>query len=341
MRFKKYIKESNRFKTTILQSFIKFKRFPKVMEKINDILSSFDNEIPNARHKELKSYIGTLIEDAFAYPTVGEDMGRWMYREDIKTGSAIDFKRALKKIDKIEKSPGGINSEEEISLFRQIASEIEPIVTAFDKLTPVKRKVVDKKQQAKDKFIQAISSSKAVKMVHDVLDDIAENIAKDYEKEVIDFNIDLIKKYQKADDKNTKLNLRKRDKFDVLYNTNLKENGGKNSAMKNLAKRTARDLKEAFLQKNIQKLANIIEMKSNLKKVTQKPFNKGSFEGYTHFDFADGSGFTVVNKVVVKQNYHGTVFYQFPTTFHNVVMPDGSNMKQPSEKRMITVFAKG
>lgn len=106
------------------------------------------------------------------------------------------------------------------------------------------------------------------------------------------------------------------------------------------AERTASELRAGFVSKNTFKLGRIVNTKQGLKDAKILSINSGpDYGGELMFSFNDGSSFTVRNKTVVKQNMHGTVFAQYPTTFHDVKLPDGSKMSSPSEKRMVEVFA--
>jgi hypothetical protein len=68
--------------------------------------------------------------------------------------------------------------------------------------------------------------------------------------------------------------------------------------------------------------------------------NSGAdYGGEIAFTFKDGSSFVVRNKTVFKFSQLGTPFEQYPTTFHKVILPNGKSMSQPSEKRMVEVFA--
>ena len=80
--------------------------------------------------------------------------------------------------------------------------------------------------------------------------------------------------------------------------------------------------------------------KANLKSVKILSINKGhtNYGGEMMFEFKDGSRFVVRNKTVVKSSRLGTLFHQFPTTFHDVVLPDGSKFQSPSERNMAEVF---
>jgi hypothetical protein len=96
-----------------------------------------------------------------------------------------------------------------------------------------------------------------------------------------------------------------------------------------------------FLYKNVTKLATIIERKGNFTKHTilHGTINSAGFQGEIVFEFADGSKFNVRNKVVAKYSIHNRPFHQFPTTFHNAVLPTGETMPgQPSEEEMIEIF---
>lgn len=106
----------------------------------------------------------------------------------------------------------------------------------------------------------------------------------------------------------------------------------------------ADEVRNQFLYKNGLKLGAIVNAKDKAGvKLTGAKIVKtgrGTYEGDILFTFADGSSFVVRNQTVGKQNAQGTFFYQFPTTFHDVVLPDGKPMSEPSEERMQKVFAK-
>ena len=106
----------------------------------------------------------------------------------------------------------------------------------------------------------------------------------------------------------------------------------------------AKDMQERFLYKSSRKLKAIVDAKgmglADDPKILRATAGQGVFEGDILIRFTDQSEFRVTNKVVLKINHFGTVFNQYPTTFHDVRMPDGSKMGQPSEERMNEVFAK-
>jgi len=106
----------------------------------------------------------------------------------------------------------------------------------------------------------------------------------------------------------------------------------------------ADDVRDQFLYKNSRKLGAIVNAKDKagvkLKGAEIVAMGRGTYEGDIQFTFADGSRFVVRNQTVGKMSPQGTFFYQFPTTFHNVVLPNGKPMSEPSEERMQKVFAK-
>lgn len=104
----------------------------------------------------------------------------------------------------------------------------------------------------------------------------------------------------------------------------------------------ANAIREHFINKNAAKLGQIVELKGNFKsaKTVHAHTRQGMIEGEMYIDFTDGSHFNVRNKVVLKvAPSSGDLFAQYPTTFHDVIMPDGKPMGMPSEERMNKVFA--
>lgn len=92
----------------------------------------------------------------------------------------------------------------------------------------------------------------------------------------------------------------------------------------------------SFIEKNAMKLNGILkdrEIKSMKHNIRGRDLT-----GSLLVDMADGSGFTMTFNVVTKVSPLGKWFNQFPTRFTNVVMPDGTRMKTPSEAKMKSDF---
>jgi hypothetical protein len=107
-----------------------------------------------------------------------------------------------------------------------------------------------------------------------------------------------------------------------------------------IAKRTAAavvdDIVKRYLSKNSDKIGSIVERKGGLEniKVFYGSLVGWGFEGELICVFHDGTQFTVRNKVVYKMSMGGNDFVQFPTTFHNVLWPDGKKISMVPEKQM-------
>lgn len=330
MKFKKYLKEQSILaqKYPIIASMAKGNFFEKAFNNLLDLLDNYSDEIPNPKHKEGKRWLNRIIEDAFSNKSLGDDW-HWAYEIDALPSYFNQMNKALRNVKKHPDSPSK-------KKWLSIASEIIDIGEKFSKLKPVK-KVAVKKETDKERYVKKLASSEAIRIVNKALEELASKIEKDYtEKRIKDIKTK-IETYNKADNKQRR-NMRSVDylgifpfKGDVLLD---------DKKIRKIAETEAKEVKQAFLVKNVDKLANILQKKGNLKgKPKNFNYKKGSFYGDMEFKFTDGSSFIITNKVITKISQYGKWFNQFPTTFHNVILPDGSKMKQPSEERMIEIFA--
>ena len=116
------------------------------------------------------------------------------------------------------------------------------------------------------------------------------------------------------------------------------------SILLKIAVKDADFIQRLFLYRNVRKLATIVERKGNLKgrpKILSSGIATGGY-GFNVgmcFEFDDGSEFTVRCKVIYKPSIHEKAVTLYPITFHHVKLPDGTQMLNPSEERMIEVFA--
>lgn len=101
-----------------------------------------------------------------------------------------------------------------------------------------------------------------------------------------------------------------------------------------------RDIIEGFIAKSSTKLALILEKKGSPRShsILRTNIRNGMVENSMKFEFEDKSSFTLESSVVYKYSQTGKLFFQYPTRFKNVRLPDGSTMKMPSEKKMIEEF---
>lgn len=116
-------------------------------------------------------------------------------------------------------------------------------------------------------------------------------------------------------------------------------------AIEGVAEEQVEAMQNEFVFKNTRKLAPILTAKGNVgqQKVMSINTRQGMITATLGFTFDDGSSFRVDQSV--KQSHardswgRVTWFYQYPTTFHDVVLPDGNKM-YPSEENMNEIFAK-
>lgn len=260
-------------------------------------------------------------------------------------------------LGKIEKLPKSDVVDAAIAYLREIAPLGRAVVTLKD--MAVKRQPKpDAEVERKAKYDAPRVAGTAVGIVKDILTKITDDAYGELVKalikrhnRIIDIYIDLSEKTkdlrfnQKYNDPDYKAlrAIEKEDGSDFLYDAldsrTLQRKPGADEVIEKAATRQADQTREHFIYKNLDKIASILDAKGNFKdaKLLDRKVLSG-LEGTIRMEFTDGSRFTVKNAVVYVVNSHGTRFNRFPLTFHDVVMPDGSKMKAPSEERMNTVF---
>lgn len=98
-----------------------------------------------------------------------------------------------------------------------------------------------------------------------------------------------------------------------------------------MAYSTSKSESQNWFFKMADKLGGMVTA-DNLESVNEILDNQSSpFESRLRFDFKDGAGFTIVNKVVVNTSPLGNPFYQYPCTFHDATAPGGEKIKSPDE----------
>ena len=98
-----------------------------------------------------------------------------------------------------------------------------------------------------------------------------------------------------------------------------------------MAERTAKIESQNWFFKMADKLGGLIT-DSNLERVSEILENDSSpFESWMRFEFVDGGGFSIQNKVVINTSPLGNPFYQYPCTFHDATAPGGEKIKSPDE----------
>lgn len=339
---------------------------PKILEGLNAYATG---EVPNPRYLELKDIANRFAE---AVTDIPPSLYELYHAQRARTGTPPDWIEhgrvyavhtvfgKLKKAQAAQRAESSPEGKQFFNWIIPILTELAPLAAALDdmKKRAVKRvtKTGDEKKAEKSSYVKAFASNEATQAVYNGLKNLTDQLLPAYSAGLQKWWVELAKKYNAMTPQERK-NQAKQNRFQVPfiatlpiwdrtgYSTGavtLKKNY--TTILKEQADTAGKQMQEEFLYKNVSKLKSIVEAKGvNLVDVP-KPINLstsgGIFTGELVFNFTDKSSFRVRNKVVVKSNYYGTVFNQFPTTFHDVKLPDGTTMSAPSEERMNTVFVK-
>lgn len=255
------------------------------------------------------------------------------------------------------------------------------IVPEILKLNTVKKSLDDKAYSAKvraraaekvarierEKAAIPSSTREIQKMVSDILrkstDEVKGKYAKDTEDWYIKAAESAVKEYgtpkaieklftsypyNSKEDKEQTNALRYLSSLSDVVHTSKKEKvvelvPGYKGVAKKLGEEAAQRMQDAYVSKNVSKLAKIIEDKGNLKgepDILSIDYRSGVITNIIKFLFQDSSEFKIKNQIVWATSVLGNPFYRFPATFHDVILPDGSKMSAPSEERMHTIFTK-
>lgn len=110
--------------------------------------------------------------------------------------------------------------------------------------------------------------------------------------------------------------------------------------IRNAATTEADNICAQFIEKNISKLAPIIEGRGDFveMKILGRSVNPGAMEGRLRLSFTGEASFEARSQAVMSFSQYGAPFMRYPLTFHDVYLSDGSAMPRPSEKRMNEIF---
>jgi len=104
------------------------------------------------------------------------------------------------------------------------------------------------------------------------------------------------------------------------------------------AETVADEATQSFFFKMADKLGGMVT-DTNIKSVEEVMHSESNpYENRMRFEFKNGSGFSILNKVVMNFSPLGTPFNQFPCTFHEAVLADGSKVKAPNENSVKKAF---
>jgi len=120
------------------------------------------------------------------------------------------------------------------------------------------------------------------------------------------------------------------------------ELGQGDGAARRLAEHEAERVFALCISRNIDKVAPIAEAKGGVEvRVRHAAVSGAGVETDFHMAFPDGSRFGFTNGIKAVRNQFDKSFYQFPARFHDVRLPDGTPLKNPSEARVKAAFVPG
>ena len=107
------------------------------------------------------------------------------------------------------------------------------------------------------------------------------------------------------------------------------------SIVDKMAKQSAKEAVESFVLKMKNKLSVIVGSRG-----IGVDVSGNSNRNTISFEFEDNSKFTIQNSIVLSYSVYGKPFYRYPTTFHNVILPNGKKLNSPSEAKIKKEFVK-
>lgn len=334
---------------------------PYLIDSLNEFPTG---DIPNPTYNEIKRVANLVVEIATKFPA-------WLYA-DIRSGKSSvsswnwdvagmhNVPGKLKAAQDLLRRGTNESHEQFLGWLIPILTELAPVAEIVKgmKARAVKRVVKTDAEKSSEKkaFISSFASADTTKAVWDGLKHMTDELKPPYAAGLVKWWTDLADRYANMTPEQRDI-MRKQNQYRAPFIATLpiwtprtsttdpyRLKSDFKTVLKKVAQEAADAMQEQFLFKNVAKLRAIIEMKGVSLIGTPKVINlstaQGMFTGEMDISFKDGASFRVRNKVVLKQNSYGTVFNQFPTTFHNVKLPDGKTMPSPSEERMQTVFAK-
>lgn len=335
------------------------KYLPKTIEFLNKYATG---DVPNPSFQDAKHYANRTADYATKFPAYVYAVVRGNRDIDTYDFSIMSLHVVPGKLKKAQARLAKASTEAEKVFFGwlvPVLTELLPIANAMENM---KGRIVKRQAKAPEdthaKYVAPMMRQESGKLVIDALTEITKRLYDDFARDVTQYLVNMAEEYagltydeqEKRRVNNPILTFgiwEKQDFYSSRHNkTPMRLVRNFRSILEKKGIEAANDMQESFVYKNAKKLANIIEVKSSPlvgrpEILNARTSTGGIFEGELRLVFADHSRFDVRNKVIWKMSQYGKTFNQYPTTFHNVMMPNGKPMGQPSEERMNTIFAKG
>ena len=325
-----------------------------------------DKMVLNPIYQDAKSRFNSDIENRVAWYR-GEylkgNLYNVAYRVDALPFSLREVPKAIKGLKKIVDSPAlpsfftgfsdsfseeyartnWLTLREGMRTYMKVLESWLPIVALLDELKPL----IVKGRQPNPNAVQAFQPQKADSTTEKIVIDVLNQLATPLKPKVIDSLVDRDEKYVKRfQDAKLPVSYNEVNKFykdgegaSVMH---LVMNSAGNAVvpdfrdkLKAKATRDVNDMVAKFIGKNVEKIAPLLARKEGSEaRVLHGNLDGIGFSGEISFKFKDNTSFVVRNKVVMKYTAMQQQFLQFPTTFHDVVFPDGSKKAMQSEEQM-------
>lgn len=340
-------------------------RLRTMVEKALEILTTAlnDGAVSNVGFKELKDYLNRAFERAWNNTVSeiylsrpcdnrreGTDFEHDLYYTHPACHTAVGL---LKKIEKSKETSGMIEAA------RALLQEIIPLAIG---VTSLKDKVVKRQPKAAEDIKARFSPEKvrgtALEKIKTILEQVCEENYNALVEMFVDRQNHYLKFFIESGEKdpytlfigNPQKNGKRGDQFayQVVSSVTVQNARRINEAVTLLppaeidhkfadkAIRDAKEIRDGFIYKNLNKLASIVDKKGDFAKieVVGQNIDLNGLQGTLRLTFLSGAEFTVTNSVVFVRNSFWTEFYRFPLTFKWVKLSDGSLMKGPSEEKM-------
>lgn len=328
--------------------------YPRFLARLNDSVAK--GALANVDHVELKQHFSRVL-DALWEKHVAAPFFYGQGGKGTTPAELDDFyygdTTALHRVEaNLRKMNACTVQHPALDAMRQVLAEFVPIAQRVTHLKEciVKRQVkTQEEREAEQRFVPTRATPAATRHVWEVLTEVTsrnerqliEHLASQHEQRVEIFmkfgpqtRQKLLRHYENRAAVDAATMPRTFADEEYVLRADFKD------ALVALAQKEAITLRDSFIYKVVSKLAPIVEAKGNLASVREvgNTIQVGCLSGMLAIEFADGARFKVDNNVIYANSTRGKLFARFPLTFHDVVLADGSRMKQPSEERVHTIF---
>ena len=340
----------------------RLERYVESLKKNAEYLT--EGAIPNARHKEQADTLNRIGDAAFdnalnkpfsfssnfKFDPAVEELANSM-----NSMSLTQIGSSMKKLAKFMKARPEFNEDPFVKAAVAVFAELNVIVQAADALKGMVHKKVMKSEQEREaeaKYIPPVADKAAFEQVHKTLLQVTDELYQGLVEARTNMNTSVLDRAIFKSENGTRY-----DGFDEYEKRMLglfakSEAGSFRTQQKYLKSpnadeliakfsvKEADEIREAFVIKNLQKLASIIDKKNNMAsiEIVGRSVDLNGMEGTLKISFKDDSSFKVTNQVVLSQSVYGKLFYRYPLIFREVKRPNQEVQARSSEEEMNLSF---